>query len=79
MERVAVERKLGSGQGGIVTRIPISDHIWSSGIVSDVALDIWYWFIGTRQFPSIPRIVVLTGPIITQNSWTVKLSGQHNL
>ena len=44
MERVAVETKLGSGQGAIVTRIPNSNHTWSSGISSDVALVIWYWF-----------------------------------
>ena len=39
MERVAVERELGSGQGAIVTRI---SHTRSSGIGSDVALIIWY-------------------------------------
>ena len=38
MERVAVERELGSGQGAIVTTIPNSNHIWSSGIGSDVTL-----------------------------------------
>ena len=37
MERVAVERELGSGQGAIVTRIPNSSHTWSSGIGSDVS------------------------------------------
>ena len=62
IERVAVERELGSGQGDIMTRIPNSNHTWSSGIGSDVAFVIWYWFrccIDTRQFPSISRIVVL--------------------
>ena len=44
MERVAVEREIGSGQGAIVTRIPNSNHTWSSGPGSDVALAIWYWF-----------------------------------
>ena len=39
MERVAVERELGSGQGDIMTRIPNR-----SGIGSDVAFVIWYWF-----------------------------------
>ena len=34
MERVAVERELGSGQGDIMTRIPNSNHTWSSGIGS---------------------------------------------
>ena len=38
MKRVAVERELGSGQGAIMTRIPNSNHTWSSGIGSDVAL-----------------------------------------
>ena len=33
MERVAVERELGSGQGDIMTRIPNSNHTWSSGMV----------------------------------------------
>ena len=37
MERVAVERELGSGQGDIMTRIPNSNHTWSSGNGSDVA------------------------------------------
>ena len=41
LERVAVET-VGFGQGAIVTRIPNSN--WSSGIGSDVALVIWYWF-----------------------------------
>ena len=36
MERVAVERELGSGQGDIMTRIPNSNHTWSSGIGSDM-------------------------------------------
>ena len=36
MERVAVER-LGSRQGDIMTRIPNSNHTWSSDIGSDVA------------------------------------------
>ena len=27
----------------------------------------------------VAAVVSLPGPIITQNSWTVKLSGQHNL
>ena len=36
MERVAVERELGSGQGDIMTS-PNSNHSWSSGIGSDVA------------------------------------------
>ena len=40
----SVERKLGSGQGTILTRIPNSNHTWSSGIGSDVAMVIWYWF-----------------------------------
>ena len=31
IERVAVERELGSGQGAILTRIPNSNHTWSSG------------------------------------------------
>ena len=45
MERVAVERELGSGQGDIImTRIPNSNHSWSSGIGSDVAFVMWYWF-----------------------------------
>ena len=44
MERLAIERELGSGQGAIVTRIPNSNHTWSSGTGSDVALAIWYWF-----------------------------------
>ena len=44
MERVAVERELGSGQGDIMTRIPNSNHTWSSGMGSDVAFGIWYWF-----------------------------------
>ena len=44
MEKVHVEIELGSGQGAIVTRISNSNHTWSSGIGSDVALDIWYWF-----------------------------------
>ena len=43
MEWVAVERELGSGQGDIMTTIPNSNHIWSSGIGSDVAFVI-YWF-----------------------------------
>ena len=62
MERVAVVRELGSGQGDIMTRIPNSNYTWSSGIGSDVAFVIWYWFrccTDTRQFPSISRIVVL--------------------
>ena len=33
----AVVRELGSGQGDIMTRIPNSNHTWSSGIDSDVA------------------------------------------
>ena len=33
----AVESELGSGQGDIMTRIPNSNHTWSSGIGSDVA------------------------------------------
>ena len=45
MERVAVEKDLGSGRGDIMTRIPISNHhTWSSGIGSDVSFVIWYWF-----------------------------------
>ena len=44
IERVAVERELVSGQGSIVIRISNSNHTWSSGIGSDVALGIWYWF-----------------------------------
>ena len=44
MERVAVERKLGKGQGDIMSRIPNSNHTRSSGIGSDVAFIIWYWF-----------------------------------
>ena len=51
MERVAVERELGSGPDAIMTRNPNSNHTWSSGIGSDVALVIWHWFlccIGTR-------------------------------
>ena len=37
MERVAVEREIGSGLGTIVTRIPkYSNHTWSSGICSEV-------------------------------------------
>ena len=43
MERVAVERELGSGQGAIMTRIPNSNHTWSSGSGSDFALVIGYW------------------------------------
>ena len=42
MER-AVESEFGSGQGDIMTRIPNSNHTWSSGIGSDVFI-IWYWF-----------------------------------
>ena len=42
MERFAVERELESGQGDIMTRIPNSNHTWSSGIGSDVAFVIWY-------------------------------------
>ena len=42
--KVAAERELGNGQGAIVTRIPNSNHTWSSSIGSDVALVIWYWF-----------------------------------
>ena len=34
MERVAVERELGSGQGDIMTTILNSNHTWSSGIGS---------------------------------------------
>ena len=49
MERVAVERELGSGQGDIMTRIPNSNHTWSSGIGSDVAF-----------IPGIGSDVVLT-------------------
>ena len=41
MERVVVERELGSGRGAFMTRIPNSNHIWSSSIGSDVALVIW--------------------------------------
>ena len=37
MERVAVEKKLGSGGGDITTRIPNSNHTSSSGIGSDDA------------------------------------------
>ena len=37
IERVVVERELGSGHGDIITRIPNSNHTWSSGIGSDVA------------------------------------------
>ena len=37
MEMVAVERELGSGQGGIMTRTPNNNHTWSSGIGYDVA------------------------------------------
>ena len=59
MERVGVERELGSGQCVILTRIPNSIHTWSSGNGFDLALVIWYWCINTRQFSSIPRIVVL--------------------
>ena len=62
MKRGAIETELGSGQGDVMTRIPNSNHTWSSGIGSDVAFVIWYWFwccIDTRQFPSIPGIVVL--------------------
>ena len=33
MERVAVERELGSGQDAIVTRIPNSNHTWSLVLV----------------------------------------------
>ena len=44
MERVAVKRDIGSGQGDIMTRIPNSNHTWSSGIGSDEAFIIWYWF-----------------------------------
>ena len=44
MERVAVEREFESGQGDIMTRIPNSNHTWSSGIGSDVAFVTWYWF-----------------------------------
>ena len=36
MER-AVESELGSRLGDIMTRIPNSNHTWSSGIGSDVA------------------------------------------
>ena len=43
MER-AVESELGSGQGDSMTRIPNSNHTWSSGIGFDVAFVIWYWF-----------------------------------
>ena len=43
MEVVAVERELGSGQGDIMTRTPIS-NTWSSGIGYDVAFVTWYWF-----------------------------------
>ena len=40
MERVAVDRELGSGQGDIMTRIPNSNHLaWFC-----VAFVIWYWF-----------------------------------
>ena len=35
MERVAVERELGNGQGVIMTRNPNSNHTWSSGIGSN--------------------------------------------
>ena len=38
MERVAVKREIGSRQGDIMTRIPNSNHTWSSDIGSDVAL-----------------------------------------
>ena len=41
MKMVAVEREL---QGDIMTRIPNSNHTWSSGIGYDVAFVIWYWF-----------------------------------
>ena len=44
MERVAVEREFGSGQGDIMTRIPNSNHTWSYDIGSDVAFVIWHWF-----------------------------------
>ena len=44
MERVAIERELGSGQGDNMTRIPNSNHTWSSGTGSNVAFIIWYWF-----------------------------------
>ena len=37
MERVAVERELGSGQDDIMIRTPNSKHTLSSGIGSDVA------------------------------------------
>ena len=37
MERIAVERELGCGQGDTITRNPNSKHSWSSGIGSDVA------------------------------------------
>ena len=43
MEMVALEREL-SGQGDIMTRIPNSNHTWSSGISYDVAFVTWYWF-----------------------------------
>ena len=65
MEMVAVEIELGSGQGDIMTRTPISNHTWSSGIGFDVAFITWYWFcccIDTRQFPSISRIVLIFIP-----------------
>ena len=39
MERVAVERELGNGQGVIMTRNPNSNHTWSSGIGSKML----YW------------------------------------
>ena len=34
--------RLQSGQGDIMSRIPNSNHTWSSGIGSDVALVIWF-------------------------------------
>ena len=59
MERVAVERELGSGQGDIMTRIPNSNHTWSSGIGSlfYLVLVLMFW-----QFPNISRIVVIFIP-----------------
>ena len=59
-ERVAVERELGSGQGDIMTRIPkviILGHlalVLMLPLLSGIGC-----CIDTRQFPSIPRTVVL--------------------
>ena len=43
MESVTIEREFGSGEGAVMTRIPNSDHTWSSLVL----MLLWLFDIGS--------------------------------